>query len=80
MRSSGQYATTTPRQVECHGGESSFTFPIFGTGPAFTRSWDCTFTGVVDVYVDPEGRTAGWTCPVCGVEHELDFDTLTEES
>lgn len=79
MRSSGQYVTTTPRHMECEGGTSSFTFPIFGDGPAFTRSWSCTFKGVVDITVDPEGRTAGWTCPVCGTDHDVDFETLTEE-
>lgn len=32
----------------------------------------CEFDGEVDVTCDPEVRTAFWTCPVCGYEHEED--------
>ena len=36
----------------------------------------CVFDGRVVVDVDPEVRWVGWVCPLCGVEHELNFDEL----
>lgn len=34
----------------------------------------CEFDGEVDVTYDPEIRTAFWTCPDCGADHEEDLE------
>ncbi len=70
MRSSGILATSRIEHKECDGIVTQ-TFPLFSTGPKFEQSWQCTFAGEVDVFIDPESFTASWECPCCGTEHDV---------
>lgn len=33
----------------------------------------CSFEGVVDVWENPHQERAGWHCPCCHTEHELEW-------
>lgn len=70
VMSSGIRVTSRIEHREC-GGTVTMQFPIFGDGPKFTQSWDCTFAGEVDVGIDPEDYTASWECPRCGAVHDV---------
>ncbi len=39
---------------------------------------DCEFLGEVEVFFDPEVRAQWWTCPLCGHEHDEEWEWENE--
>ncbi len=70
MRSSGTLVTDRKEHRECDG-TITHTFPLFTDGPTFDQSWPCTFSGEVEVFIDPENYSASWECPRCSTEHDV---------